>query len=451
MLAAVQRLVEHEALGEPFLAEVLRSLVQTPSVNPEMTEDAVASVVEGWLADLPMEVRRVEFAPGRASVGARLQGAAEGPALVLNGHLDTVPIDDRRRWSTDPFGGEVRGGFVYGRGSVDMKGGLAVAIAVAHVMADTRDRMAGSLVLHFAAGEERGEPGTLSLLDAGFTGDYGITLEPTDLNVATATRGAAFMRLRITGQSVHASRAAFGVNPIAQLAPVLQMLAAYDRELAQRDHPLLPGGSITPTTLVSGVKENAVPDDLVLTIDRRLLPEEDPEEDLAELRRRLEGLKGEMPDFRFELEHMFPALAGAEIPTDAPLARLMVDAAAAVTGRTPEIYGSPFGSDVRNLVGDAGIQALTFGPGDVTEAHSVDERIELRQMHQAAVAVALAAERLLVTGSDAAQSATDTPGERRETTSRGASDVSGRSQAVKRNRGEEEFDAHLAAEPQHPR
>lgn len=388
--------VEHEALGEAFLAEVLRSLVQTPSVNPDMTEDAVASVVERWLADLPLEVRRVEFAPGRASVGARLQGAADGPALVLNGHLDTVPIDDRSRWTTDPFGGEIRDGFMYGRGSVDMKGGLAVAIAVAHALVETRDRLAGSLVLHFAAGEERGEPGTLSLLDAGFTGDYGITLEPTGLNVATATRGAAFIRVRITGQSVHASRAAFGINPIVQLAPVLQMLADYDRELAEREHPLLPGGSITPTTLVSGVKENAVPDDLVLTIDRRLLPDDDPDEDLAELRRRLEALKVDMPDFQFELEHMFPALAGAEIPADAPLARLVVDAAAAVTGSTPEIYGSPFGSYVRNLVGDAGMQALTFGPGDVTEAHSVDERIELRQMREAAVTVALVARRLLL-------------------------------------------------------
>jgi acetylornithine deacetylase/succinyl-diaminopimelate desuccinylase-like protein len=107
-------------------------------------------------------------------------------------------------------------------------------------------------------------------------------------------------------------------------------------------------------------------------------------------------LKVDMPDFQFELEHMFPALAGAEIPADAPLARLVVDAAAAVTGSTPEIYGSPFGSDVRNLVGDAGMQALTFGPGDVTEAHSVDERIELRQMREAAVTVALVARRLLL-------------------------------------------------------
>ena len=399
MLGGAQQLVEHEALGEPFLTEVLRSLVTTPSVNPEMTEEAVASVVEGWLENLPMEVRRVEFAPGRASVGARLQGAQDGPTLILNGHLDTVPIDDASRWTTEPFGAEVRDGFLYGRGSVDMKGGLTVAIGVAHVLAEMRDHMAGSLVLHFAAGEERGEPGTLSLLDAGFGGDYGITLEPTELNVATATRGAAFMRLSVRGRSVHASRAAFGVNPIGELAPVLELIAAYDRELAQREHPLLPGGSITPTTLRSGVKENAVPDDLELTLDRRLLPDEDPDEALAELRRRLLTLKSDMPDFDFELEHMYPALAGAEIPTDAELARLVVDATSAVTGVMPEICGSPFGSDVRNLVRDAGIEALTFGPGDVTEAHSVDERIELRQLHQAAVTVAVVAERLLVNGS----------------------------------------------------
>jgi succinyl-diaminopimelate desuccinylase len=389
-------LAERPALGERFLTEVLASLVRTPSVNPEMTESAVAGVVEGWLAPLGIEVRRVEFAPGRASVGARLAGTGEGPTLVLNGHLDTVPIDDFSRWTTDPFGAEIKGGFLYGRGSCDMKAGLAVAIGVAYALAERPQPLAGSLVLHFAAGEERGEPGTLSLLDAGFTGDYGITLEPTELKIATATRGVAFIRLYIRGRSIHASRARFGVNPIALLPPVLRVIDEYDRELSQRVHPLLPGGSCTPTVVSGGVKENAVPDNVVLTLDRRLLPDEVAADDLEVLRGRLAEL-GSEHDLTFELEHTYPPLEGAEIAQDSRFVRQLAEVVEGHTGVRPDVYGSPFGSDVRNLVRDAGIEALTFGPGNVLETHCADERVEIAQLRDAAVIVASLAEDLLGT------------------------------------------------------
>jgi succinyl-diaminopimelate desuccinylase len=336
--------VSDPALSEAFLTEVLASLVRTPSVNPDLTEAAVASVVEGWLAPLDVEVRRVEFAPGRASVGVRVRGAAEGPALVLNGHLDTVPIDDERLWTVHPFAAVVRDGYLYGRGACDMKAGLAVAIGVAHALAARRDRLAGSLVCHFAAGEERGEPGTLSLLEAGFTGDWGITLEPTQLDVATATRGAAHIRIRIRGRSIHASRAHSGVNPIARLEGVLRVVAAYDRELARRHHPLLPGGSCTPTMVRGGVKENAVADAAELILDRRLLPGEDPEADLRELRERLGALRADDPQLEFEVAHLLAPVDGAEIPPDAPLARRLVATGEQVLGTRPEVYGSPFGS-----------------------------------------------------------------------------------------------------------
>lgn len=388
-----EALLDHPALAEPLLTEVLASLVRTASVNPTDSEAAVATVVQDWLEPLDIEVERVEFASGRASVGARVRGGLDGPTLVLNGHLDTVAIDDRDLWTFDPFGGEVRDGYLYGRGACDMKAGLTVAIGVAHALAQQRDRLAGSLVCHFAAGEERGEPGTLSLLNAGFTGDWGITLEPTMLDVATATRGLAFIRIRIKGRSIHASRAKYGVNPIARLGPVLAVVDAYDDELSRRPHALLPGGSCTPTVVVGGVQENAVADSVDLTLDRRLLPDEDPDADLAELTRRLEALRADDPEFDFEIEHLHARIEAAEIPQNSWLAQRVVETAERVTGRRPEIYGSPFGSDVRNLVRDARMEALTFGPGNVRECHCPDERVELRQVRDAARVVAsLAAE-----------------------------------------------------------
>jgi succinyl-diaminopimelate desuccinylase len=393
------RVVDDAALSLQSLTEILRQLVQTESVNPGTPETAMADVVAGLLADTAAEVVKVDFAPGRTSVGARLVGSGSGPTLVLNGHMDTVPVDDRARWSVDPFGAEVKDGFLYGRGSCDMKAGLAVQIAVARALSRNLDKLEGSLVLHFAAGEERGEPGTLSLLESGFTGDYGIVTEPTELSVSVATRGAAFIRVLIKGRSIHASRAHDGINPVYKLRRVLDAIEAYDRELSAQPHPFLPGGSITPTVVHGGVKENAVGDSCELILDRRLLPSEDAQLELDAIRKRLDPIRADDPQFEYELSHVVPPLDGAEIDKDATLVGIVKRVSESILGSEPVVNGSPYGSDVRNLVVDAGIEALTFGPGNILETHCVDERVELRQVRDAALVIAGVTEHLL--GGDA--------------------------------------------------
>ncbi len=382
-------------LRDPFLTDVLASLVRTPSVNPGTSEQSMATRVAEWLKDTPAEVTFVEFAPGRPSVGAVLEGSGSGPRLVLNGHVDTVPIDDADRWTTDPFGAEVKDGFLYGRGACDMKAGLTVQIAVAHYLSRHIDRLKGSLVLHFAAGEERAEPGTLSLLQAGFVGDLGIVTEPTELKVATAERGLAHYKIRIDGRSIHASRAHLGVNPIWSLRPVLDVLEAYENEVKQRTHELLPPGTCTPTILQGGVKENAVPDYCELTLDRRLLPGETVEGERKELARRLATIKDTDRDFSFDIASLHSA-EPAEIDSDSAFALRLLETVEEVTGAKTEIYGTPFGSDVRNLVNDAGIESVTFGPGNVAECHCADERVELGQLREAALVTAKTAIDLLL-------------------------------------------------------
>jgi succinyl-diaminopimelate desuccinylase len=395
---AISTLSRSPALGAPFLSEVLASLVRTESVNPGTSERAIADVIVAWLERTSAEVTVVEFAPGRPSVAAVLRGTAQGPTLVLNGHMDTVPIDDESLWTTDPFGAEIRDGFLYGRGACDMKAGLAVQIAVAHYL-DTvpRSQLGGALVLHFAAGEERGEPGTLSLLNAGFGGDYGITTEPTGLKVATATRGTAYYSLQIKGRSVHASQSQLGRNPIWFLPRVLEILREYDREVHDLQHPLLPGGSLTPTVIHAGVKENAVPDRCDITLDRRLLPGETAEGVRADLERRIASLKLDDPTFDFEISTLV-VVEPAEIEAGSEFVRRMLQTVEDVIGRPTEIWGAPFSSDVRNLVNDGGIQAVTFGPGDIGECHCPDERVSIREMEAAALVIGKVATDLLTDG-----------------------------------------------------
>ncbi|MEA2247315.1 MAG: succinyl-diaminopimelate desuccinylase, partial [Solirubrobacteraceae bacterium] len=380
------------ALSEAFLIEVLSSLVSTKSVNPGIYEQAIADRIAAWLEPTPAEVAIVEFAPGRPSVGAVLEGSGNGPRLVLNGHIDTVPIDDLESWTNDPFEPTVRDGYVYGRGSCDMKAGLTTQIAVAHHLAALGEPLKGSLVLHFAAGEECGEPGTLSLLEHGFTGDFGIVTEPTQVRVSVATRGLAHYRILIKGQSIHASRSHLGDNPVLRLRGVLEALEAYDADVRAKEHPLLPGGSCTPTVLHAGVKENAVADSCELFLDRRLLPGESVEGELGEIQARLNRISG----LRAEVSVIGLPFAPAEIAHDSAFAAEVAKTVAETTGREDGVIGTPFASDVRNLVNDAGIEAITLGPGNVAECHCVDERVAIAELTDAARSIAAVARKLLL-------------------------------------------------------
>jgi succinyl-diaminopimelate desuccinylase len=383
-----------ETLSREFAVRVLQSLVQTPSVNPGTYEGAMAKKVAEWLEPVGTEITFVESLPERYSVAAVLKGSGDGPTLVLNGHMDTVPIDDASLWDDDPFGGVVKDGYLFGRGACDMKAGLAVQIAVAHYLAKPH-KLKGTLVLHFAIGEECAEPGTLSLVKAGFVGDVAIVTEPTELKVATAERGLVFFKLRIKGRSIHASKAQLGLNPNWKLRAVLDTVEEYEREIKQRSHPLLPPASCTPTVIRAGVKENAVPDYCDINFDRRLLPGETVDGELAELRSRFDRIKDSDPDFEFELSRAEHAFAPAEIDSKSSFARRVAEVAEEVTGEPAEIVGTAYSSDVDKLVNDAGMEAITFGPGNVAECHCANERVAIDQLSNAAVVIARVATDLL--------------------------------------------------------
>ena len=381
-------------LSTDALRALLAGLVRIPSVNPDVGEARIAGHVRDLLEETTAaEVQLVETLPGRPSVGA-VVGSGSGPALVLNGHLDTVPVGEADAWSVDPFGAETIDGRLFGRGACDMKAGLAVQIAVAQLLSRAGS-LRGRLVLHFAVGEEHAEPGTHSLLDAGFVGDVGITGEPTELCVGVASRGLVHIRVRLAGRSGHASRPDLTLNPVASLAAALSEVAAYGRELHDRAHPLLPPPSCTPTMVSAGVKENSVPDSCVLVLDRRLLPGERIAAELEALERRLRAVVEDGVDV--ELSQVTAGFEPAEIDSGSPFALQLAAAVDAVgAGVPPSVVGLPYASDVSRLVLDAGIEAVTFGAGSVAQCHCADEWIALDDVRHAALAVALVACDLLL-------------------------------------------------------
>jgi succinyl-diaminopimelate desuccinylase len=387
---------EADPLSERFVTTVLSDLVRTPSTNPGAYENDVARRIMHWFDNTAIDAKLVESMPGRHSVGAVLRGTTDGPHLVLNGHMDTVPIDDEDLWMVEPFSATVRDGYLYGRGACDMKAGLAVQIAVAHFLAGRVARMRGSLVLHFAIGEERAEPGTLSLLEAGYKGDFGIVTEPTELRIAAATRGLAPIQIRLRGQSVHASRARQETNPAWGVKWALEALQSYRMDIERRHHPLLAHGSCTPTVIKGGVVPNAVSDFVDIHVDRRLIPGETVDAEVDEVRARLLAARPTGSKILVEVTVAHNRFEPAEISPNAPLVRKLVSSMERVTGTAGEVYGAPYSSDVRNLVNDAGIEAVNFGPGDVTECHCANERVLLRHLETCARVIADTAQGILM-------------------------------------------------------
>lgn len=380
--------VSGDPLSEAYVAHVLTDLVRTPSTNPGAYEADMARRIASWFEGTPVETEFVESMPDRPSVGAVLRGPKDGPRLILNGHMDTVPIDDEDLWTVDPFGGAIQDGFLYGRGACDMKAGLAVQICVAHHFSKHIDRLRGTLVMHFAAGEERAEPGTLSLLDAGYGGDFGIVTEPTELRIAAATRGLAPLVVRLKGRSIHASRAHLGINPAWGLRWVLEALEDYRSDIEKRNHPLLSHGSCTPTVVQGGVVPNAVSDSIDLYVDRRLIPGETVDGEMAAVAARIQAARPNDSEIEIEVSVAYNRFEPAEISPDTPLIGELARSVERVTGTPGEVYGAPFASDVRNLVNDAGIDAVNFGPGNVAECHCADERVDVSQLGNCARVIA---------------------------------------------------------------
>jgi succinyl-diaminopimelate desuccinylase len=249
--------------------------------------------------------------------------------------------------------------------------------------------------VHFAAGEECGEPGTRSLLDHGFTGDWGITTEPTCLTVATAQRGVGWFRIRIDGRSSHASRPEDGLNPCDALPAVLTALADYADSLKSRRHPLLGFPTCVVSVVHAGVQHNAVADFAELTVDRRLIPGETQATVRAELEAVIERAGCRSAGYGCTLSPLHHPFEPAEVSDSSPFVALLQRARREACGSEAAVTGTAYGSDVRNLILDAGMEAVTFGPGDPRFCHTVDERISLSDLRAAALTMTAVAYELL--------------------------------------------------------
>jgi acetylornithine deacetylase len=364
--------------------------------------------VDLWALDLD-ELRADADFPGTEAPrleGHGLVGTAPGegePGLVLQGHVDVVPVGDLANWAQgDPFSARIAAGVLHGRGACDMKAGLAVNLAVARALHRSGVRTERRLALHSVVSEEDGGLGAFATLRRGHRGEVAVITEPTSGRLVTANAGALTFRVEVPGRAAHGSTRHEGVSAFEVFWPAHLALRALEARRNTDVHPLfgdnpLPYG-ISVGTVHAGDWASSVPDLLVAEGRMGVRLGEDP----AQARLALEEAVADAAAGDPWLRHHSPRVtwpggqfASGRLPEAHPLVEEVAGAVEAVTGIRPPEAAAPYGSDLRLYTGIGGIPTLHYGPGDVRLAHAPRESVPLAEVVRVARALALVAARRL--------------------------------------------------------
>ncbi len=364
--------------------EFAAELIRIPSLPGQ--EAGVARRIVDEMRALGFDDARTDRA---GNVIGRISGRGRAPAVMLSSHMDVVDVGDPDTWEHDPYGGAVADGYLHGRGSMDLKGPLAIQTYAAAHFVD--ERPAGDLLLVFSVYEEKGGWGMMQLMEsAGVRPGAVILGEATDGDLCTGHRGHAELAVEIHGLAAHASAPERGRNPNLLLPHVL--LALQELSEAQPVDPILGAATLTPTVVECWPKSgNVIPDRVRITLDLRVLPTWDEGRALKEIRARLAARVPAVEELSVEVLpgratfHAWTGWAhedsnftpGFLVSDDHPLVQAAAAALRAATGTAPAIRQWKFGTDGGHSCGTHGIPTIGYAPGVEALAHTNRERLEL--------------------------------------------------------------------------
>ena len=355
---------------------LLKDLIAVDSINPSLVagaagEAAVARTIVEAMRGMGLAVETQDVAPGRPNVVGTLEGRVPGRSLMFCGHIDTVGVTGMHR----PFDPIERDGRIYGRGSQDMKGGVAAMIDAARVIAESGGLAAGRLVIACVVDEEHASLGADALVTR-WRADAAVVTEPTDLQIAIAHKGFEWVEIETEGRAAHGSRPREGRDAIRLMGRILTGLDTLDRELQARSpHPLLGTASLHASLIEGGRELSSYPDRCHLQMERRSIPGEAPGVGSREVEELLARLRADDQDFKAVSRAMF-ARSPYEIAANHELPRSMVRALDAPVARAP--IGMSFWTDAA-ILGDAGIPSILFGPTGAG-LHSIEEWVDARSV-----------------------------------------------------------------------
>ena len=397
-----------------FVVDLTREMVKIPTVNPKFVLDPEVNrepdhqnYLEGVLKEIGLDTEQSEALPDRPNLTGGWAGDPER-SLIISGHVDVVPEGDRNLWSVDPYGGEIKDGLMYGRGTIDMKGGIAAGVAACKAIRDAGIELVGSIEIHAVIDEEAGGFGAIDLIKRGHTSKAVIVAETTAGAIAPAEGGLEWVKVTLRGKTAHAGRRynaiypqrftperpAPGINAIELGVRFLQAVRELEREWGNRkQHPLLPPGitTINPGVMIGGagmgpdsrpavtMNSAIIPDVCIMEFDLKFLPNETS----AEVRREFEAFVHHFAQTDSWLRETPPIvewdLRGVHLPpVDTPLDHPLVQAIVATRehlGYATEMRGYTEVCDAAHYAG-TGAACVIYGPaGD--RLHGIDEYIRI--------------------------------------------------------------------------
>ncbi len=358
------------------ILEILAELIRIPSVNTGNPKDnpeaEIAKFIIQYIENIGMQCENIATNTGRPNIIGRWRDNPNNkPTLTLNAHMDTVNVDGM---TIDPFNPEIKNGRIYGRGSCDTKGSLAVFLWAIKRLSNMREELYRHLEFLATCDEENHCSGSCELVNKGYKADEMIIGEPTNCQIATAHRGLMIIKLRAKGVSVHASVPHAGDNAIYKISRAIELLRnEWIKKLEANNHQLL-GKATSAVTLISGGQRvNIIPDKCEALLDTRILPNQNPNEIIDSL----QHITNDLCDVRCEITQ--PALETSE---QLPFVQRLLRTCKAITGKGKPT-GLSFLTDACQFA-RSGAKCIVFGPGSIEQAHSANEYVETEQLYQAA-------------------------------------------------------------------
>lgn len=375
---------------EELVVNLCQELIQRQSYSG--SEDAVARRMEQAFRELGYDDT---FVDAYGNVVGQINGSRPGKSILLDGHIDTVPVPDPSRWKHDPFAGELLDGKIYGRGASDMKGAVSAMIAAASFFgADTCKRFPGRIYVAGVVHEECFEGIAARLISRRVNPDYVVLGEASELNLKRGQRGRAEVVVETFGRPAHSANPEAGVNAVYNMAGLISRV----REIVMPTHEILGSGILELTDIKSSPYPGAsvVPDYCRATYDRRLLIGETRDTVLQPIRALIETMRKDYPEFvanvsfatgsetcytgaSIEGERFFPGWLYDDQDEFVQAAYCGLREA----GLNPQITQYSFCTNGSHYAGEAGIKTVGFGPSRENLAHTIDEYIEVDQLLQA--------------------------------------------------------------------
>ncbi|MFT4716869.1 MAG: acetylornithine deacetylase/succinyl-diaminopimelate desuccinylase family protein [Paracoccaceae bacterium] len=369
-------------INREALVDDLVNMVGIPSVNPfgaadqsHSAEAGMADYLEARLRALGFEVGSKEVLPDRRNVWGVLKGQGDGPCILLAGHLDTVGVDGY----VGPFTAKVEDGKVFGRGSCDMKAGLAAYLEVARLLIQTGTLLSGDLIIAGVIDEEHAMIGSKDFGLTGPAADFAIVAEPTQLAICPAHKGQILTTLKTHGVAAHSSMPDKGVNAIYHMSSVLQGLQSYAHDLSQcTPDPKCGAPSFSVGVIRGGDNACSVPDFCEIDIDRRTIPGEQHDKVIGEISATVMKIQSQLLDFSFELKQPFLNLPPLATEDGSQIVQAIKTACEDVKGRG-DIQAFPGSTDAPNF----NCPTVICGPGNLEQCHSLNEYVAIDEIEDA--------------------------------------------------------------------